>query len=52
MQRLVEKYKGALILKKAVEFLDKSMTYVHNAARGSLLSFKEIAKGKSTERLY
>lgn len=45
------KCKEALILKEATEFLDKSKTYIHNAARGGLLSFKEIAKGKYTERL-
>ncbi|MFD6511286.1 helix-turn-helix domain-containing protein [Bacillus sp. NPDC060175] len=50
--KLVEMYKDALTLKKAAEFLGKSKTYVHNAARDGLLPFKEIAKGKSTERLY
>ncbi|MFX9807159.1 hypothetical protein ABTP15_20570, partial [Acinetobacter baumannii] len=34
------------------EFLSKSKTYVHNAAKDGILPFKEIAKGKSTERLY
>ncbi|MCU4916710.1 DNA-binding protein, partial [Bacillus cereus] len=34
------------------EFLNKSKTYVHNAAKDGMLPFKEIAKGKSTERLY
>ncbi|MGE6593569.1 helix-turn-helix domain-containing protein [Bacillus mycoides] len=52
VKRLVEMYKDALTLKEAAEFLGKSKTYVHNAARDGLLPCKEIAKGKSTERLY
>ncbi|HDR7951277.1 TPA: helix-turn-helix domain-containing protein [Bacillus toyonensis] len=52
VQKLVEIYKGALTLKEAAEFLGKSKTYVHNAAKGGILPFKEITKGKSNERLY
>ncbi|WP_137842724.1 helix-turn-helix domain-containing protein [Bacillus sp. 2SH] len=52
VQKLVEIYKGALTLKEAAEFLGKSKTYVHNAAKDGLLPFKEIAKGKSNVRLY
>ncbi|MEC2921448.1 helix-turn-helix domain-containing protein [Bacillus tropicus] len=52
VEKLVEMYKGALTLKEAAGFLGKSKTYVHNAAKDGILPFKEIAKGKSTERLY
>ncbi|MCW9134688.1 DNA-binding protein [Bacillus paramycoides] len=52
VQKLVEMYKDALTLKDAAEFLCKSKTYVHNAAKDGLLPFKEIAKGRSTERVY
>ncbi|EJR28591.1 hypothetical protein IIE_05270 [Bacillus cereus VD045] len=52
VKRLEELYKDCLTLKEAAEFLNKSKTYVHNAAKDGILPFKEIAKGKSTERLY
>lgn len=52
VKRLEELYKDSLTLKEAAEFLNKSKTYVHNAAKNGILPFKEIAKGKSTERLY
>ncbi|MBW3496741.1 helix-turn-helix domain-containing protein [Bacillus sp. FDAARGOS_1420] len=52
VKRLEELYKDSLTLKEAAEFLNKSKTYVHNAAKDGILPFKEIAKGKSTERLY
>ncbi|HDR6289120.1 TPA: DNA-binding protein [Bacillus cereus] len=52
VKKLEELYKDSLTLKKAAEFLNKSKTYVHNAAKDGTLAFKEIAKGKSTERLY
>jgi len=52
VEKLEELYKDSLTLKEAAEFLSKSKTYVHNAAKDGILPFKEIAKGKSTERLY
>lgn len=52
VKKLEELYKDCLTLKEAAEFLNKSKTYVHNAAKDGILPFKEIAKGKSTERLY
>ncbi|EEK97379.1 hypothetical protein bcere0013_54740 [Bacillus cereus BDRD-ST26] len=52
VKKLEELYKDSLTLKEAAEFLNKSKTYVHNAAKDGILPFKEIAKGKSTERLY
>ncbi|EJP84216.1 helix-turn-helix domain-containing protein [Bacillus cereus] len=52
VKKLEEIYKDSLTLKEAAEFLNKSKTYVHNAAKDGILPFKEIAKGKSTERLY
>ncbi|PFJ24057.1 DNA-binding protein, partial [Bacillus cereus] len=52
VEKLEELYKDSLTLKEAAEFLGKSKTYVHNAAKDGILPFKEIAKGKSTERLY
>ncbi|MGR5919379.1 helix-turn-helix domain-containing protein [Bacillus pacificus] len=52
VRKLEELYKDSLTLKEAAEFLNKSKTYVHNAAKDGILPFKEIAKGKSTERLY
>lgn len=52
VKRLEELYRDSLTLKEAAEFLNKSKTYVHNAAKDGILPFKEIAKGKSTERLY
>ncbi|MGF2773296.1 helix-turn-helix domain-containing protein [Bacillus cereus] len=52
VKSLKEMYKDSLTLKEAAEFLNKSKTYVHNAAKDGILPFKEIAKGKSTERLY
>ncbi|PGM88112.1 helix-turn-helix domain-containing protein [Bacillus cereus] len=52
VKKLEEIYKDSLTLKEAAEFLNKSKTYVHNAAKDGILPFKEIAKGKSTERSY
>ncbi|MEC3557578.1 DNA-binding protein, partial [Bacillus thuringiensis] len=52
VKKLEELYKDCLTLKDAAEFLNRSKTYVHNAAKDGILPFKEIAKGKSTERLY
>lgn len=52
VKKLVENYKDALTLKEAAEFLGRSKTYVHNAAKDGILPYKEIAKGKSTEKLY
>lgn len=52
VKKLEELYKDSLTLKEATEFLNKSKTYVHNAAKDGILPFKEIDKGKSTERLY
>ncbi|MEH7460236.1 helix-turn-helix domain-containing protein [Bacillus sp. JJ1127] len=52
VQRLVENYKDTLTLKEAANFLGRSKTYVHNAAKDGILPFKEITKGKTTERLY
>ncbi|MCQ6336233.1 MULTISPECIES: helix-turn-helix domain-containing protein [Bacillus cereus group] len=52
VEKLEALYKDSLTLKEAAEFLNKSKTYVHNAAKDGVLPFKEIAKGKSTERLY
>ena len=52
VRKLEELYKDSLTLKEATEFLNKSKTYVHNAAKDGILPFKEIDKGKSTERLY
>ncbi|PEY88611.1 DNA-binding protein [Bacillus cereus] len=52
VKKLEELYKDSFTLKEAAEFLNKSKTYVHNAAKDGILPFKEIAKGKSTERLY
>lgn len=45
VKRLEELYKDSLTLKEAAEFLNKSKTYVHNAAKDGILPFKEIAKG-------
>lgn len=52
VKKLEELYKDCLTLKEAAGFLNKSKTYVHNAAKDGILPFKDIAKGKSTERLY
>lgn len=52
VKKLEELYKDSLTLKEAAEFLNRSKTYVHNAAKDGILPFKEIAKGKSNERLY
>ncbi|UYX55726.1 helix-turn-helix domain-containing protein (plasmid) [Bacillus thuringiensis] len=52
VKKLEELHKDSLTLKEAAEFLSKSKTYIHNAAKDGVLPFKEIAKGKSTERLY
>ncbi len=51
VKKLEELYKDCLTLKEAAEFLNKSKTYVHNAAKDGILPFKEIAKGKSTETI-
>ncbi|AZJ24601.1 DNA-binding protein (plasmid) [Bacillus wiedmannii bv. thuringiensis] len=51
-QQLAEEYKDYLSLKNAAVYLQKSRTYVHNAAKEGSLPFKEVAKGKTTERLY
>lgn len=52
VKKLEELYKDSLTLKEAAEFLSKSKTYVHNAAKDGRLPFKKIIKGQSTERLY
>lgn len=51
-QRIIEAYKDYLSLKDAAAYLQKSRTYVHNIAKQGSLPFKEVEKGKTTEKLY
>ncbi|QWI47064.1 helix-turn-helix domain-containing protein [Bacillus mycoides] len=51
-QLIIDEYKGYLSLKDAAAYLQKSRTYVHNIAKQGSLPFKEVVKGKTTEKLY
>lgn len=45
VEKLEELYKDSLTLKEAAEFLSKSKTYVHNAAKDGYCPLKRLLKG-------